>query len=70
MVISLTLRSLCFFLWEANSFKPNECLRVIEHHKNFSNASSLITNSLSILNGKYRASRMGANFGAFAFKKV
>jgi hypothetical protein len=42
---------------------------VIEHHKNFRNTSSLITNSLSILNGKYRASRMGANFGAFAFKK-
>jgi len=43
---------------------------VIAHHKNFSNASSLITNSLLTSNGKYRASRMGANIGAFAFKKV
>jgi len=40
---------------------------VIEHHKNFSNVSSLITNSLSISNGRYRASRMGANFEVFAF---
>jgi len=42
---------------------------VIEHHKN-SLAFSLITSSLSILNGKYRASRMGANWEAFAFQKV
>jgi len=30
----------------------------------------LITSSLLILNGKYRASRMGANFEVFAFKKA
>jgi hypothetical protein len=36
---------------------------------NFVLVFSLITNVLLILKGKYRASRMGANFGAFAFKK-
>ena len=58
---SLTLRSLCTFLFDLNRFKPSECLRAIEHYKNFAPAFSLITSSLSILNGRYRASRMGAN---------
>ena len=57
--------STIFYLLE-----PSECLRAIEHYKNFALAFSLITNFLSILNGNYRASRMGANFGAFAFKKA
>ena len=41
--MSLTLRSLCFFLFEPHRFKPSECLRAIEHHKNFILAFSLIT---------------------------
>jgi len=31
--------------------------------------NTLLNVNLSILNGKYRASRMGANFEVFAFKK-
>ena len=62
IVMSLTLRSLCTFLFDSNRFKPSECLRAIEHHKNFALAFLLITSSLSINHLHCRASRMGANF--------
>ncbi len=50
--------------------QPSECLRAIEQYQNFAPAFSLITSFIPILNSKYRASRMGANFEAFVFEKA